>query len=94
MIIVFQAISGENDIRHVICRFNIISYGAILAMYPIIILTNAGTPLFLLFSVIYLPQIYTNAVTGRRPNPNSMYYNEFLLFRFMIVVLLWLCSST
>lgn len=86
MIVVYQALSGHNDIRHVICRFNLISYGAILVMYPIVVLTNVGTCLFLAFSLLFLPQIYTNAVTGRRPNMNSMYYNEFLLFRFLIVV--------
>lgn len=75
MVIVFQAMSGENDIRQVICRFNLVSYGGIIAMYPLMVLTNMGTSLFLFFSLIFLPQIYTNAITGKRPNPNSIYYN-------------------
>lgn len=75
MIIVFQSLAGENDIRQVICRFNIVSYGGIILMYPLIVLTNLGTPLFLAFTLIFLPQIYNNAVIGKRPNPNSIYYN-------------------
>jgi len=69
---VFQAISG--DIRQVICQFNLVSYGGMIVMYPLIFYTNLATPLFLGFSLILLPQIYTNAVTGKRPNPNSVYY--------------------
>lgn len=88
MVIVFQSMSGENDIRQVICKFNLVSYGGIIAMYPLIVLTNMGTSLFLFFSLIFLPQIYTNAVTGKRPNPNSIYYNEFLLYRFLLILYL------
>lgn len=89
MIVVYQALTNQNDIRHVICKFNIITYGAIIIMYPLIIITNLGTPLFLIFSLIFLPQIYTNAIAGRRPNLNSTYYNEFLLYRFLIIVILY-----
>ncbi len=63
------------------------SYGAIIGMYPLLVFTNMGSSLFILFSLIFLPQIYTNAVRGKRPNINSIYYNEFLLYRFLIVVI-------
>lgn len=88
MIIVFQAISGENDIRQILCRFNFMSYGAIIGMYPLLVYTNMGSSLFIIFSLIFLPQIYTNAVRGKRPNLNSIFYNEFLLYRFLIVVII------
>lgn len=75
MISVFQANSGHLDPRQVICKFNLISYGAILLMYPFMMYTNMGTSLFLIYSLLFMPQIYHNAVIGKRPNPNSSYYN-------------------
>lgn len=84
---VFQAWSGSTDARCVMLKFKLVNYGSIILMYLLLLVTNMGTPLFMIFSLIFLPQIYTNAVVGKRPNPNSMYYNEFLLYRFLIVVI-------
>lgn len=65
---------------------------AILLMVLFIIYTNLGSSLFIFYSLLFLPQIYHNAVTGKRPDPTSSYYIEFLKFRFLIVVIFYLFS--
>ena len=75
MITVFQTLFNTGDVRCTMIKFKLINYGSVILMYLLLLVTNMGAPLFIIFSLIFLPQIYTNAVVGKRPNPNSMYYN-------------------
>ena len=59
-------------------------------IYPILLFTNLSSVLFVAFSLIYLPQVYVNALVGKRPDPNSVFYNEFLSYRFLTFVNPWL----
>jgi len=86
MLSIFQSHNNSLDLRTIICRFNIISYGSFLLVYPILLLTNLNQWLFIGMSLIFLPQIYVNAQKGIRPDLNHPYYNKFLMFRFIIVV--------
>lgn len=94
MILVFETMADPANVRSLICRFNLIHYGSLLLVYPIIVLTNFNRIFFLLLSIIFLPQIYLNGINGTRPNPASKYYRHFLLYRFVLVVILSLFSST
>ena len=66
MILIYQQ-STNSDIREIICKFNLFHYGSLFLVYPLMLVTNLGWPLFLLMSCIYFPQIYTNGVAGFRP---------------------------
>lgn len=94
MLMIFQSRHQDANIREVICKFNLIAYGGLLLMYPILIYTNLSPLLFIGFSLIFLPQIYTNAVNGHRPDISSPYYTKFLSLRFLLVVNVTLLSST
>jgi hypothetical protein len=87
MLLIYQANSENNNIREIICKFNLISYGGLMLIYPILLLTNFNFILFIFISLIFLPQIYNNAVTGSRPDICSPYYSKFLLIRFVLIVL-------
>ena len=86
MLSIFQSHNNTLDLRTIICRFNIISYGSFLLVYPILLFTNLNQWLFIGISLIFLPQIYVNAQKGIRPDLNHPYYSKFLMFRFIIVV--------
>ena len=86
MLSIFQNNNNQLDIRSVICRFNIISYGSFLLIYPILLFTNLNIWLFIIISCFIFPQIYVNALSGTRPNLNSPFYSKFLMFRFLIIV--------
>ena len=86
MLSIFQSHNNSLDLRTIICRFNIISYGSFLLVYPILLFTNLNQWLFIGMSLIFLPQIYVNAQKGIRPDLNHPYYSKFLMFRFIIVV--------
>lgn len=94
MILVFEAMADPANVRSLICRFNLIHYGSLLLVYPIIVLTNFNRLFFLLLSIIFLPQIYLNGINGTRPDPASKYYRHFLLYRFVLVVIIVPLSST
>ena len=86
MLAIFQSNNNSLDLRSIICRFNIISYGSFLLIYPLLLLTNLNTYLFITISLIFLPQIYVNARKGIRPDLAHPYYSKFLMFRFLIIV--------
>lgn len=94
MMLVFEATADAADVRSLICRFNLIHYGSLLLVYPLIVLTNFNRLFFLLLSTLFLPQIYLNGVSGTRPDPASKYYRHFLLYRFLLVVTRLPSSST
>lgn len=56
-------------------------------MYPLLIITNLSSFFFILISLIMVPQIYTNAMQGQRPNISSAYYSKFLTYRFLLIVI-------
>lgn len=90
---IFQARSeNTNNIREIICKFNLITYGGLILMYPLLIFTNLSSFFFIIVSLIMLPQIYTNAMQGQRPNISSPYYSKFLTYRFLLIVIIVLFS--
>lgn len=86
MLLIFQFRSQNANIREVICKFNLITYGGLLLMYPILIYTNLSIFFFIGISLVFIPQIYANGIEGHRPNISSPYYQKFLLIRFLLVV--------
>ena len=65
----------EHSEQQKTCIFNSIVYGSQVLWFPILYFTNLSNVLFVFSSFIFMPQIYSNAVTGKRPNPHSPYYN-------------------
>ena len=76
------------NIRSIMCKFHLITYASVIVIYPILSFCNASNLLFVGLSLMFLPQIYTNAINGKRPQPFSTFYREFLLVRFLFVVLI------
>ncbi len=93
MILIYQH-STNSTLREIICRFNLFHYGALLLVYPLLLLTNLSAPLFLLMTSLYVPQIYTNGIAGVRPEYTSPYYTRYLLTRMLIIVRTPPLSST
>lgn len=90
LIYIFQDwVNNELNLRQQLCRFNLLHYGSILAIYPLLMLTNFNYLLFIGISCLFFPQIYTNALSSTRPNLNSHYYMKYLLSRFLLVVMQW-----
>lgn len=87
LIAIYQNAAGNGlNIRQIICRFNLIHYGSLFMIYPIILLTNFNWVFFIAMSCIVFPQIYTNAFVNLRPEINSVYYTQYLFSRFVIIV--------
>ncbi len=86
LLMIFQARSEGRSIREVVCKFNLITYGGLILMYPLMKITNLSSFFFLAISLILLPQIYCNAQRGQRPNISAAYYTKFLTFRFLLIV--------
>ena len=86
LLMIFQARSDNRNIREVICKFNLITYGGLILMYPILKITNLSPIFFLTMSLLLFPQIYHNAQRGQRPNISNSYYSKFLTFRFLLIV--------
>lgn len=86
LLMIFQARSDNTSIREIICKFNIITYGGLILMYPLLVYTNLSWFFFVGISLIMFPQIYSNAMQGLRPNVGSAYYSKFLAFRFLLIV--------
>jgi hypothetical protein len=74
--------------------FKGVSYGSLLLIYPILFFTNLNRVLFVSASCLIFPQIYLNALRGRRPKPISKYYLKYLFSRFLFIVLPYRPSST
>lgn len=85
MILIYQQ-STNSSIREIICKFNLFHYGTLFLIYPLLLATNLNFTLFLLMASIFFPQIYTNALTGTRPELSSPYYIRYLLVRMLIIV--------
>lgn len=83
---IFQARTDNTNIREVMCKFNLVTYGGLILMYPLLIYTNLRAFFFIGISLIMIPQIYSNAINGHRPNFGSAYYMKFLSFRFLLIV--------
>lgn len=92
MISIFQQLTNSTNIRDIICKFNLIHYGSLLLIYPILIFTNLNWSLFIGMSCIIFPQIYTNGMLGHRPELTSGYYIKYLLARFIIIVTFMILS--
>lgn len=91
MILIFEAASTTvpRSPHAMLCRFNLLHYGSLFLVYPLVLLANFRPIFFLLVTCILFPQIYLNALTGTRPEPNSHYYRHFLLYRFLLVVFIF-----
>jgi len=95
LIAVYQDLAGNSlTIRQILCRFNLMHYGSLFLIYPLIKLTNFNWVFFIALSCIVFPQIYTNGFTNNRPEISSAYYLQYLLSRFLLIVGLGLFSST
>ncbi len=90
LLMIFQARSDNTNLRQVICKFNVVTYGGLILMYPLLIYTNLSAFFFIFISLIMIPQIYSNAMQGHRPNVTSAFYTKFLSFRFLLIVTLHL----
>lgn len=86
MLSIFQSNNNGLEMRSILCRFNFVSYGSFLLVYPVLLFTNLNNWLFIGISLLFLPQIYTNAQKGIRPDLNHPYYIHFLMARFIIIV--------
>lgn len=86
LLMIFQARSDGRSIREVVCKFNLITYGSLILLYPFMKITNLSSVFFIAISLIFFPQIYCNAKRGQRPNISSAYYTKFLTYRFLIIV--------
>ena len=93
MLMIFQARFQNINIRTVICRFNLTTYGGLLLIYPILLYSNLNAFFFLCICLLFFPQIYHNGVVSHRPNISSPYYQKFLLIRFLLIVFLQIFSS-
>lgn len=66
--------------------YNLVSYGSLLLIYPLMLLTNLNRLFFVSAACILFPQIYLNALNGIRPEITSSYYLKFVLSRYLVVV--------
>ena len=88
LLMIYQANSESNSMREIICKFNFISYGGLMLVYPILVFSNFSTLFFIIISLIFLPQIYINGRNGIRPEFQSPYYSKFLLSRYLLIVII------
>ena len=94
LISIYQNLAeNHHNIRQILCRFNLIHYGSLFLIYPIIIFTNFNWIFFIGLSCIIFPQIYTNGFINIRPDLNSVYYKQYLFSRFILIVMYSLFSS-
>ena len=92
---IYQNMSDNNaNIRQILCRFNLIHYGSLFLIYPIIIFSNFNWVFFIGLSCIIFPQIYVNGFINIRPDIKSAYYSKYLLSRFALIVTSIIFSST
>jgi hypothetical protein len=93
MMLIYESLDKSGCVGLLVCRFNLVHYGSLMLIYPLLVLTNFNSLLFLLMSCILLPQIYSNGLNGVRPDLTSPYYARFIPARYLILVVLPLCSS-
>lgn len=74
MLEVYQKNNADENVHRLLCQFNAIAYGCLLFTFPLLILTNVSSYVFVALSFIFVPQIYTNALNGIRPELTSRYY--------------------
>ena len=87
LLAIYQNLAANDlNIRQFLCRFNIIHYGSLFFLYPIIIISNFNSLFFIALSCIVFPQIYSNGVNNIRPKVLSAYYSQYLFSRFLIIV--------
>ena len=67
MLMIYQSNTDAENLREVYCKFNLISYGSLILIYPILTLTNFNILFFIGICLLFLPQIYTNGIYGVRP---------------------------
>ena len=73
--------------------YNLLSYGSLLLIYPLVVVTNLNRVFFVGAACMLFPQIYLNATNGVRPEIGSSYYLKFVLSRYFVVVSKLVCSS-
>lgn len=81
-----QLVDQDTSLRYMVCKFNLIHYGSLLLIYPLLIFTNLNSLLLLGMSALLFPQIYLNATIGLRPVLNHPYYTKYILPRFLLIV--------
>lgn len=86
LFLIFQSRTDNWNSREFLCKFNLTTYGGLVLIYPILIYCNLSAFFFIIISLIMVPQIYCNALMGKRPNIASVYYTRFLSFRFLLIV--------
>ena len=74
------------DFRTLLCSFYIIIYCIMLLISCIVYKLNLHPIIYILASMIYLPQIYTNALENHRPKIRFPYYSEYILVRLSFLV--------
>jgi hypothetical protein len=95
LMIIFQSTMDNNaNFRMAICKFNLLHYGSLFAIYPLLLFTNLNWVFFIGMSCIVFPQIYANGFNNARPDISSPYYTKYLFSRFIIIVSHHLFSST
>lgn len=87
---IIQARSENGSIQSILCKFNLLTYGSMLLVYPILYYTNLSAYLFIALSLILFPQIVVNGQQSHRPNLYSPYYKQFVPIRYLLFVLLLL----
>lgn len=69
-----------------VVKFHIPVLIALLLIYPFLYFTNLNVVFYLSLSLLSLPQIYTNAIAGIRPEFNA-YYLRHILSRHAFIVI-------
>lgn len=86
MIVIYQQANEHQTIREIICKFNLIHYGSLFLIYPLLFVSNLGWGIFILSCIIYFPQMVINGQRGIRPDISSIYYTRYLPARFLMIV--------
>ena len=86
MMIYNSSMDNDANIRNAICKFNLYHYGSMLAIYPLLLLTNFNWVLFISMSCIVFPQLYANGFNNSRPDLGNVYYSKYLFSRFAVLV--------
>ena len=86
MIIYQSTLDNDANFRLSLCKFNVLHYGSLFAIYPLLIFTNFNWVFFIGMSCIVFPQIYANGFNNSRPDVSSPYYTKYLFSRFILIV--------
>ena len=89
LIMIYQNTLDNNaNFRNALCKFNLLHYGSLFAIYPLLLFTNFNWILYITMSCIVFPQIYSNGMNNTRPDLKSAYYSKYLFSRFIIIVII------